>query len=62
MNDVQREALTKLCERFGGTFKEDEWELHPFDLPEGWVAGWVKNAEGENQIYVGCSPEGQTSS
>lgn len=62
MTEAQREALTKLCERYGGTFVESEWELNPFDLPDGYVAGWVKNGKGEKQIYVGCSADGSISS
>jgi hypothetical protein len=55
MTDAQREALTDLCGRYNVPFNESDFH-HPFDLPEGWVAGQV------GPIYVGCSPEGQISS
>ena len=51
MTDSQIIALGRLCERYGVVF--DSSNYHPaFDLPTGWVAGWV------GPIYVGCSPEG----
>lgn len=51
MTDAQTTKLANLCERYGVDF--DASNYHPaFDLPAGWVAGWV------GPIYVGCSPEG----
>ena len=51
LTDAQISKLADLCERYGVTF--DARNYHPaFDLPTGWVAGWV------GPIYVGCSPEG----
>jgi hypothetical protein len=51
LTDAQRARLSNLCERYGVDF--DVRNFSPqFDLPDGWVAGWV------GTIYVGCSPEG----
>ena len=51
MTDAQFAALSNLCQRYEVDF--DHLAFHPqFDLPTGWVAGWV------GPIYVGCSPEG----
>lgn len=56
MNDIQRAALKELCGRFDNvTF--DEADFRPaWDLPAGYVDGWV------GPIYVGCAPDGQISS
>lgn len=57
MTEAQEKALADLHGRYGVPF--DPSTFHPqFDLPEGWVAGWV----GIGRIYVGVSPEGQISS
>ena len=47
----QEHALAAKCRDYKvayipGSFKP------AFDLPDGWVAGWI------GPIYVGCSPEG----
>lgn len=55
MNEAQREALTALCERFNVALNEENFRPQ-FDLPKGYVAGWV------GPIFVGCSPEGRISS
>lgn len=55
MNDKQREALRILCERYGVPFDEERF-FSRFDLPEGYVAGWV------GPIFVGVSPEGEINS
>jgi len=55
MTDAQREALSTLCGRYHVPFIESDF-WHPFDLPDGWVAGWV------GSIYVGCDPDGRISS
>ncbi len=50
MNEKQRTALTKLCERYDDvTFNPDDFRP-VFDLPKGWVAGWVTDSHG-----VGCT-------
>lgn len=51
----QYEAILDLQERFNTPL--DSTNFYPqFDLPAGYVAGWVNN------IYVGISPEGHVSS
>lgn len=55
MTEQQRAALEDLSRRYRVEF--DESNFHPqFDLPAGWVAGWVSS------IYVGVSPEGDVNS
>lgn len=61
MTEAQRTALTELCQRFHAPFSEDDFRP-AFDLPAGYVAGWVKDASGAGRIYVGCSPDGRVSS
>ncbi len=62
MNEKQRTALTKLCERYDDvTFNPDDFRP-VFDLPKGWVAGWVTDSHGVGRLYVGCDPEGRISS
>lgn len=51
----QRAALDRLCQNYGVEFDESKYTPQ-FDLPPGWVAGWV------GPIYVGCDPEGHISS
>jgi len=53
-------ALTKLCDRYGVKFDPAHY-YPPFDLPSGWVAGWVGGAV-RRKLYVGCSPEGSVHS
>lgn len=55
MNEKQEAALRELCGRFSQEFRPEDFR-HPFDLPEGWVAGWA------GSIYVGVDPEGRISS
>jgi len=52
MTNKQITALRDLCERYGVAFDPSAYTPQ-FDLPDGWVAGWVGTS-----IYVGCSPEG----
>ena len=49
-------------------FREDDYH-RPFDLPDGYVAGWIGGTVGwggttlaKQTIYVGVSPEGESSS
>jgi hypothetical protein len=59
MTEQQLAALQRICERYGVAF--DAAHYWPqFDLPAGYVAGWVGGKPGT--IYVGCSPDGAISS
>ena len=55
MNDLQRAALQRLCDGYNVPFDEANY-MPTFDLPSGYVAGWV------GPIYVGCDTEGVISS
>lgn len=55
MNATQTAALQAICARFHVAFDASNYRP-AFDLPAGYVAGWV------GPIYVGCSPEGEISS
>jgi hypothetical protein len=61
MNEEQRAALQNLCDRYHVPFNEDDYRP-TFDLPEGYVAGWVGGVAGNSALYVGCSPTGEISS
>lgn len=72
MTLAQQHALAALCERYHVTFNEADYAPR-FDLPAGYVAGWVGGlvhaattdygtAPGKTTIYVGVSPEGEVSS
>lgn len=69
MTNAQRDSLWDLCGRYHVPFREDDY--HPqFDLPPGYVAGWVGGNQHGGQlgkvdkltIYVGVDPEGAISS
>lgn len=51
MTDAQDAALIRIHTDYQMHYDPTEW-THPFDLPSGWVAGWV------GKTYVGVSPEG----
>lgn len=55
MTGLQRKALQDLCSRYGVDFESCRF-ASGFDLPEGWLHGWV------GPIYVGVSPEGEVHS
>lgn len=60
MTEAQEKALRSLCERYGVTFDKDHY--HPtFDLPDGYVAGWIGGTDSQ-KLYVGCDPDGRISS
>ncbi len=64
MTREQIAALSALCGRYNVQFNAADYR-HTFDLPEGYVAGWVGGfaIQGEHPtIYVGCSAEGVISS
>lgn len=44
MTDAQREALQRLCGRYNVEFNEGDY-VPAFDLPDGWVSGWVGGVE-----------------
>ena len=60
MNEKQRAALKRVCERFNAPFDEEHYLPDP-SCGDGWVAGWVGGKYKEN-IFVGCSPEGHVHS
>ena len=64
MTIAQRDALRRKCADYSVPFQEDHY--HPtFDLPQGYVAGWVGGFDGQATkptIYVGVSSEGEISS
>ena len=41
---LQETALYALCERYEVTYDPSHYH-HTFDLPEGWVAGWIGGPE-----------------
>jgi hypothetical protein len=55
MNESQIVSLVALCTRYKVEFNPEGYKP-AFDLPDGYVAGWV------GPIYVRCSPEGAISS
>lgn len=57
---AQEAALSDLCARYGVTYDPDHYKPQ-FDLPKGYVAGWVGGPDAR-KLYVGCSPEGAVSS
>lgn len=59
MNEIQRKALCALCSRYKVEFDEEHYKP-AFDLPAGYVAGWVGGPA--QKLYVGCSPTGEISS
>lgn len=66
MTAAQAIALRALCERYHVEFNGDHYQPQ-FDLPDGYVAGWVGgpdhsgaawHGDHKHTIFVGCSPEG----
>ena len=59
MTKEQEATLRRLCDGYKVTFNAADY--HPqFDLPTGYVAGWVGGQPGT--IYVGVAPNGDASS
>jgi hypothetical protein len=54
-------ALSRLHDRHGLDLDLRNF-THQFDLPQGYVAGWVGRGDTAPGIYVGVSPEGEVSS
>jgi hypothetical protein len=48
---AQHKRLRQACADYAAEYDPANYQP-TFDLPTGWVAGWV------GPIYVGCSPEG----
>jgi hypothetical protein len=44
VTEAQTEALKNLCDRYNVHFNEDDYKPQ-FDLPQGFVAGWVGGFE-----------------
>jgi len=47
----QEQAIQRKCRDYGVAYIPGHYQP-AFDLPDGWVAGWI------GPIYVGVSPEG----
>lgn len=75
ITNAQELALRRLCERYGVVYDPTHYELRPFDLPAGYVCGWVGGPHhrnpryatpvepaGKPTIYVGVSAQGEVSS
>lgn len=58
---AQERSLRALCGRYGEEFHFGDYTPQ-FDLPPGYVAGWVGGPNGSRRLYVGCDPEGRVSS
>lgn len=56
---AQHVALSGLCQRYNVAFSSEHYAPQ-FDLPDGYVAGWIGGAPGT--LYVGCSEDGEVSS
>ena len=61
MTRRQEASLRALCARYGQEFRFRDYGFR-FDLPVGYVAGWVGGSGGSQPIYVGVDPEGRVSS
>jgi hypothetical protein len=59
--NAQVVALARLHDRHGLELDLRNF-THQFDLPQGYVAGWVGRGDTAPGIYVGVSPEGEVSS
>jgi hypothetical protein len=60
LTEPQHQALTDLHRRYRVKYDPDHFRP-AFDLPTGYVAGWVGGLS-EKKLYVGVSPEGDVSS
>ena len=56
---AQRDRLVALCIAYGVEFVEDHY-WPQFDLPPGYVAGWIGGRPGT--LYVGVDEDGVASS
>lgn len=55
MTPEQQEAIKRLCRNYQTEYRPENYGP-AFDLPDGWVAGWI------GPIYCGIDPEGNISS
>lgn len=64
MTVEQELVLRRLCDAYRVTFDDGDYLRNLFDLPSGYVAGWIGGHLGNpgRTIYVGVSPEGDASS
>ena len=63
MTHEQRVKIVELSKRYNVQCCWDDWHLDPFDLPSGWVSGWVGgNNTTTPTIYVGIAPDGTSHS
>jgi hypothetical protein len=60
MNAAQEAALRRLSENYGVKFRA-EWFTPAYDLPPGYVAGWIGGPE-VRRLYVGVDQDGRISS
>ena len=62
MSHHQHEALDNLCRRYDVPFDPLHY-AHTFDLPEGYLAGWIGGLDCYlKTLYVGVSLNGEVSS
>lgn len=62
MTAAQEARLETLCNNYGVGFDPDDYRPQ-FDLPAGWVGGWVGGlSQRDKTLYVGVSPEGESHS
>lgn len=64
MTDAQEAAIRDLCERYGVEYRAGDY-APTFDLPKGYVAGFVGGYEIQTDrptLYIGCDAEGRISS
>jgi hypothetical protein len=59
LTSEQEAKLRLLCERYHVTYDASHY-TPAFDLPTGWVNGWVGGQPGT--LFVGVSPEGDSHS
>ena len=74
MTNNQEERLRQLCKEYGVAFNPDHYKPG-YDLPAGYIEGWIGGPEhgmkyidgiwarhSKTTIFVGVSPQGESSS
>jgi hypothetical protein len=61
LTEKQVEALDRIHARYGIETWDPRDFWHPFDLPAGYVSGWL-SSPGGTTLYFGVSPTGEISS